>query len=58
MSASHWFWTHDCSDGFRIITQGKGNHPMGKYWYETREEMEDAKSCFIEDGYEFMGHRS
>lgn len=58
MIASHWFWTYECSDGFRIYTQGKGNHPTGKYWYETIEELDAAKSCFIADGYEFLGHRT
>lgn len=58
MKASHWFWSYDDSEGFRIHTQGLGNHPAGKYTYETKESLDLAIKGFIEAGYEHIGHRN
>lgn len=56
MKYTHWFWSYTDSDGFRIHTQGSGNHPAGKYWYETKENLDLAIKCFVNDGYKYMGH--
>ena len=52
---THWFWWSTHSDGYRIHTQGLGNHPAGKHWYETLDELQHAIKSFVADDYQNMG---
>jgi hypothetical protein len=57
MSYSHWFWTYKTFNGFHVATGRIGGGCGGVYWYETVEDLENAKKRFMDDGYKFLGHR-
>ena len=50
-SFTHWFYVNKCVDGFRIDTFGLGNHPSGHYWYDDKDQLNDAIKNFESDGY-------
>jgi hypothetical protein len=60
---THWFFVYKATDalgdsGFTIFTAGLGNHPVGKYWYDTIEELEIAIKKFVDDGYKMFDKRA
>lgn len=62
-SFTHWFYIHPAHSkfeegGFRIITMAVGDHPVGKHWYENKEELDVAVKRFESDGYKNMGYRA
>jgi len=60
---THWFYIYHGvgpfeAGGYWIITGAVGNHPVGKHWYDDKEELEIAIKSFESDGYKNMGYRS
>ena len=55
MSKSHWFYMLEgCAEnGWRILTYGLGNRPVGRHWFGTERERDAFVTKLLDDGYQF-----
>ena len=51
--AAHWFWIV----GEYIYTGGLGDHPAGKYYFETPEELQEFAEKLKLEGYQFINNQ-